>query len=263
MTERDEHEYAKQQTFGHGVFELESDGIVLALHPPGRRSCCLGSLLVSRSLSPPDPYPCSCGLSRNPNEQHRCRVRSGRRDDRQFDKYMNEYKRTHPGLTDHDLPRFEDMDHNNNGHINFGEVRVMRAHGLPPACFCVALSTLFSSWALTLSTEPHAHRAPVPAQYRAPRKPARPCADSRAACRRCCRLTVGWPRSAVRSSSVATSARESYVHLPCFCATFAACAPARWLDRPSRASLFDDATPPPHTYPPPLVPFLNSGKSTR
>ena len=41
---------------------------------------------------------------------------------RQFDKYMNEYKRTHPGLTDHDLPRFEDMDHNNNGHINFHEV---------------------------------------------------------------------------------------------------------------------------------------------
>lgn len=40
----------------------------------------------------------------------------------QFDKYMNEYKRSHPELTDHDLPRFEDMDHNNNGHINFNEV---------------------------------------------------------------------------------------------------------------------------------------------
>ncbi|CAM9891017.1 unnamed protein product [Ectocarpus sp. 6 AP-2014] len=39
----------------------------------------------------------------------------------EFDKYMNEYKRAHPGLTDHDLPRFEDMDHNNNGHINFHE----------------------------------------------------------------------------------------------------------------------------------------------
>ncbi|CAM9854547.1 unnamed protein product, partial [Ascophyllum nodosum] len=39
----------------------------------------------------------------------------------EFDKYMNEYKRTHPGLTDRDLPRFEDMDHNNNGHINFNE----------------------------------------------------------------------------------------------------------------------------------------------
>lgn len=40
-----------------------------------------------------------------------------------FDKYMNEYKRSHPELTDLDLPRFEDMDHNNNGHINFHEVR--------------------------------------------------------------------------------------------------------------------------------------------
>ncbi|CAM9869747.1 unnamed protein product [Pylaiella littoralis] len=39
----------------------------------------------------------------------------------EFDKYMNEYKRSHPGLTDLDLPRFEDMDHNNNGHINFHE----------------------------------------------------------------------------------------------------------------------------------------------
>ncbi|CAN0166007.1 unnamed protein product, partial [Laminaria digitata] len=27
----------------------------------------------------------------------------------QFDKYMNEYKISHPGLTDRDLPRFEDM----------------------------------------------------------------------------------------------------------------------------------------------------------
>eukprot|EP00904_Undaria_pinnatifida_P012071 jgi/Undpi1/7995/HiC_scaffold_24.g10467.m1 len=39
----------------------------------------------------------------------------------EFDKYMNEYKLSHPGLTDRDLPRFEDMDHNNNGHINFHE----------------------------------------------------------------------------------------------------------------------------------------------
>lgn len=41
----------------------------------------------------------------------------------QFDKYMNAYKKDHPELTDLDLPRFEDMDHNNNGHINFHEVR--------------------------------------------------------------------------------------------------------------------------------------------
>lgn len=39
----------------------------------------------------------------------------------EFDKYMNQYKREHPELTDLDLPRFEDMDHNNNGHINFNE----------------------------------------------------------------------------------------------------------------------------------------------
>lgn len=39
---------------------------------------------------------------------------------------MSEYKRSHPGLTDLDLPRFENMDHNNNGHINFHEVTLSR-----------------------------------------------------------------------------------------------------------------------------------------
>lgn len=65
----------------------------------------------------------------------------------QFDKYMNEYKISHPGLTDRDLPRFEDMDHNNNGHINFHEVQYghlgakrTAVLALPwlrgPSCFC-------------------------------------------------------------------------------------------------------------------------------
>lgn len=43
----------------------------------------------------------------------------------QFEKYMNDYKKTHPMLTDRDLPRFEDMDHNNDGHIKFQEVRLL------------------------------------------------------------------------------------------------------------------------------------------
>jgi hypothetical protein len=40
---------------------------------------------------------------------------------REFDDYMVHYKKLHPELTDRDLPRFEDMDHDRNGHINFRE----------------------------------------------------------------------------------------------------------------------------------------------